>query len=146
MSVFYSSISSRIRTLLVTQKTLVLYFCIGASASLLDLGAFFFFYSVVEVPSPLATTYSVSLATAYAFFLNAFFNFKMTDHFFWRFLSYVTVSGIGLLISASLLLVFNVYFGLDGNIVKIITLPIIFLVQYFLNKKVTFQGRVTKEA
>lgn len=146
MTVSLSSISSRIRTLVVSQKTLVLYFCIGASASLIDLGAFFFFYSVIGVASPLATTYSVSIATIYAFLLNAFLNFKMTDRFLLRFLSYAMVSGVGLTISAFLLFVFNVSLGFDGNVIKIISLPLIFLVQYFLNKKITFQERIVKEA
>lgn len=121
-------------------RTLILYFFIGISASLIDVVTFFIFHSLFNVISTLATTYSVALATVYAFFLNAHFNFKQTDRFFLRLLSYSFVSGIGLVISAFMLWLFNVRLEFDGNLIKILSLPIVFMVQYVLNKKVTFQS------
>lgn len=125
----------------VQHRTLILYFFIGASASLIDLVAFFAFHTLLDVISTLATTYSVALATVYAFILNAHFNFKQTDRFFLRFLSYSFVSGVGLVISALMLWLFNVKMGLDGNFIKILSLPVVFVVQYLLNKRVTFQAK-----
>lgn len=125
----------------VQHRTLVLYFFIGASASLIDVATFFVFHSFFGVISTLATTYSVALATVYAFLLNAHFNFKQTDRFFLRLLSYSFVSAVGLFISAVLLWFFNVRLGFDGNMIKILSLPVVFVVQYLLNKKVTFQTK-----
>ncbi len=122
-------------------RTLILYFFIGASASLIDVVGFVVFHSVLEIISTLATTYSVALATVYAFLLNAFFNFKQTDRFLWRFLSYFFVSGVGLAFSALMLWLFNVVLGFDGNLIKILSLPLVFVLQYILNKKVTFQSK-----
>lgn len=125
----------------IQHKTLILYFCIGASASLLDVAVFFVFHTMFGVISTLATTYSVAIATVYAFVLNAHFNFKQTDHFLLRFFSYTFISGVGLFISALMLWVFNVRMGLDGILIKVLSLPIVFVVQYLLNKKVTFRSR-----
>lgn len=124
-----------------THRTLILYFFIGASASLIDVAAFFVFHTFWGIVSTLATTYSVVLATVYAFMLNAHFNFKQTDRLWLRFLSYSFVSGIGLAISALMLWIFNIKMGFDGNLIKILSLPVVFVVQYLLNKKVTFQAK-----
>lgn len=120
--------------------TLVTYFAIGSTAALVDLGVFFALYTLVGLASPVATTLSVASATVYAFLLNAYFNFKATDRLWLRFLSYALVSGAGLGVSILLLTVFNVALGFDGNLVKIASLPIIFLLQYWLNKRITFQS------
>ena len=134
-----SQIVSLLQQYLVQYRTVILYFIIGASASLIDLVGFYVGHTYFGLVSPLATTYSVILATVYAFLLNAFFNFKQTDRLFVRLLSYSLVSGIGLLISAFMLYILNVRMGFDGNLIKILSLPVVFVVQYLLNKRITFQ-------
>jgi len=133
--------AASVRQCFAQHRTLILYFFIGASASLIDLVGFFVFHSALGVISPLATTYSVVIATVYAFLLNAHFNFKQTDRLWLRLLSYSFVSGVGLVLSTLMLFVFNVKMGFDGNIIKILSLPVVFVVQYILNKKVTFQSK-----
>ncbi len=135
-----ASFATLIQQRFATHRTLILYFFIGVSASLIDVVGFYVFFSVLNISSPLATTGSVLIATVYAFLLNAHYNFKMTDSFWVRFASYAVVSGIGLVISAFSLWLFNVRMGFDGNMVKILSLPVIFLVQYLLNKRITFQS------
>ena len=134
-------ITQLIRDNCAKHRTLILYFFIGASASFIDVVTFFAFHTLLGIVSTLATTYSVALATIYAFLLNAHFNFKQTDRFWLRFLSYSFVSGIGLVISALMLWLLNVKMGFDGNLIKIVSLPVVFVVQYLLNKKVTFQSK-----
>lgn len=134
------SVSSFIREQYTKHRILILYFFIGASASLLDVAGFYLFHSQMGIISTLATTYSVAIATVYAFLLNSYFNFKKTDRLLIRLLSYTFVSGIGLIISAIMLFILNVKLGFDGNLIKILSLPIVFVVQYVLNKKVTFQS------
>jgi putative flippase GtrA len=136
-----TSFVSLIRQGFAAHRTLILYFFIGVSASLIDVVGFFAFHTLLGIISTLATTYSVVLATIYAFILNAHFNFKQTDRFLFRFLSYSFVSGVGLGISALMLWFFNMRMGFDGNLIKILSLPIVFVVQYLLNKKVTFQSK-----
>lgn len=136
-----ASINPLFQKTILAHRTLILYFFIGASASLIDLIGFFVFHSTLGIVSTLATTYSVAIATVYAFLLNAHFNFKQTDRILIRLLSYSVVSGIGLLISAGILFVFNVTMGFDGNLIKVLSLPVVFVVQYLLNKRVTFQSK-----
>jgi len=138
----FSVLIARLKETMASHKNLILYFFIGGSAVLIDVMFFFVFYTLFGTASPLATIYSVLLATVYAFLLNAHFNFKMTDRFWLRFLSYATVSGVGLILSVLMLEVFNVRLGFDGNLIKILSLPLVFVVQYALNKKITFQSFV----
>lgn len=127
------------RALFSRFRTVILYFCIGVSAALVDVGLYVFLFNALDIRAVLATTLSVSVATVYAFLLNAYFNFQKTDYLLGRLLSYGAVSGIGLIISAGFLYVFHDQYGYDGNLVKIASLPVIFVVQYILNKHITFQ-------
>ncbi len=129
----------KITPLFLQYRTIVLYFLIGGSAAILDMVGFYVGYSLFDLASPLATTISVSVATLYSFLLNSFINFKTVDRLGSRFVSFVIVSGIGMLISIASLWLLNVQLGWNGNIVKIGSLPVIFLVQYLLNKKITFR-------
>lgn len=120
-------------------RTLILYFCIGSSAALVDLVLFFVSHTWWHWSSPLSTSFSIAVATVYAFLLNSFFNFRVTDKFWLRLLSYSLVSGAGLIFSVLWLSVLNVQLGFDGNLCKILSLPIIFILQYWLNKRITFR-------
>lgn len=125
-------------------KVLIKYFFIGVSAAAIDVAIYAFLYNVGELSALVSTGVSVSFATVYAFTLNMFFNFKLKDKFLSRLAFYVIVSGVGLAISMSMLYIFTDVLNFNGNIVKIVSLPLIFVVQYILNKHFTF--RVTHVA
>ncbi|MEX0931756.1 MAG: FAD-dependent oxidoreductase [Candidatus Paceibacterota bacterium] len=129
------------KKLLYRHINLIRYFVIGASAALIDVLSFLFFFNVMSYSATLSTLISVPLATLYAFLMNIYFNFKTTDDLIRRFFSYVSVSGVGLLISALILYVFTDRLGLNGNIIKILTLPLIFILQYTLNKRFSFRDK-----
>ncbi len=76
--------------------------------------------------------------------MNIIFNFKVYDKLFFRFLSYSSVSGVGLLLSAGFLYFFHNKAGFDGNLVKVASLPVVFLTQYLLNKAISFRKSVKK--
>lgn len=115
-----------------------LYGFIGLSAVIVDYAVFFVSHNAFHWNTLVATAISVSVATVYAFFLNAYFNFRKTDQLFARFLSYFAVSGIGLLISVLILFIFSERIGFDPNIVKAISIPFIVALQYVLNVLVSF--------
>lgn len=117
---------------------LIRYFFIGISAAGLDLVIYFVLFNYINWNALVSTTISVSVATIYAFVLNAVYNFRVKGKVILRLLSYSFVSGVGLLISVALLYVFTDVYGYDGNLVKVLSLPVIFLVQYLLNKNITF--------
>lgn len=44
-----------------------------------------------------------------------------------------------MLFNMAFLYVFNVRLGYDGNVMKLLSLPFIFVIQYSINKAVTFR-------
>ena len=86
-----------------------------------------------------ANAVSVTLGITNNFFWNAFLNFKVTDNLIKRFLSFYMVGILGLLISSGML-----YFLIEKNHInvifsKIITIFVITVVQFLLNKLITFK-------
>lgn len=120
-------------------RTLVLYVLIGGSASLVDMIGFLTFFNLFALPAVASTMLSVSIATVYSFILNSRFNFKVSDRLQFRFLLFSLVSVSGLLLSAFALAIFHDQFGFDGNFVKILSLPAVFVLQFLLNKHITFK-------
>jgi protoporphyrinogen oxidase len=96
------------------------------------------FYKAFSMKAYIATSLSVTSATIYAFLVNIFLNYKTQDHFFRRFVAYASVSGIGLLVSAAILFVLVDLAGFNGFWIKIGSLPIIFILQYSLNRRYSF--------
>jgi putative flippase GtrA len=121
-------------------STLIKYFFIGISAAGIDVSIYIVLFNIFDLPALISTSISIAVATVYAFTLNKVYNFQVKGNTFLRLLSYSLVSGVGLLISLTLLYIFTEVKGYDGNLIKIISLPIIFVVQYVLNKKITFSS------
>ncbi len=132
--------------LLKKYKRVILYFIFGCTAASVDLAIYLILFNIVHIAAVISTIISISLATIVGFTLNALINFKVTDKLLLRFLSYASVSGVGMAISSAMLYIFHDLHGFDGNLIKIISLPIIFLVQYILNTVVSFRkARASKE-
>ena len=122
-------------------KQIMLYFFFGCTAASFDLGVYLVLFNAFGVDPVISTIISIAVATVVGFFLNAFINFKVDDRLFLRFLSYAAVSGVGMCISSGMLYVFVTLYGYDGNIVKIVSLPVIFAVQYLLNCATSFRKK-----
>lgn len=116
-----------------------LYFCIGVTAAGVDLAIFFSLNNAFNFPAELATIISSTCAVIYAFTLNAVYNFKIKTHLVRRFLSYFGVNVLGICISVGMIYYFARYGGHDENIIKVLSLPIIFIVQFTLNRAITFR-------
>jgi putative flippase GtrA len=125
--------------LLQKHKQVVIYFVFGSTAALVDLVVYLILYNIFNIEAVISTIISISLATIIGFVLNALINFKVEDKMLLRFASYSATSGIGMAISSSMLYVLHDLEGLDGNIIKIVSLPIVFVVQYFINSRVSFR-------
>ncbi len=115
-----------------------MYGFIGLSAVIVDYTVFYVLHNTLYWSAIIATAVSVSVATVYAFLLNAYFNFQQTNRLFVRFISYFAVSGIGLLISMLILFFFSEQNGFNSNIVKAASIPFIVALQYVLNVFVSF--------
>ena len=111
-------------------KQLFLYGIIGAFSSGIDAILFHFLVYRVNVYSIVANIFSVLVGILISFFLNLNFNFKVKDRVFVRFLSFFTV-----IIALGEKLYWNIF------ITKIGSIFIVAMVQFILNKLISFRTK-----
>ena len=134
---------------LFQKRQFLLYCVIGATCTCIDLGIF---SALVRtgVLKPLLTDtkihdyqvanlISYTCGTVCSFFLNAHFNFRMTDRMAQRLVSFLIVGLVGYLVSAGLLHVLVEHFELNTYLSKAATLVVVVLIQYNLNKLISFR-------
>lgn len=123
------------------QRQLLLYALIGALALVTDL-SIFTTLTLGAAWSPLAAhTVSVPVAAALSFGLNATLNFRQTDRLLARMASFAFVVTMGYGIGALVIWLIAGAFGGPGLLAKLMSLPLVFALQYRLNSRVTFQPR-----
>jgi protoporphyrinogen oxidase/putative flippase GtrA len=133
-------------TAITTHRTLIVYFFIGVSAAALDVLLYYLLVSMGGLPAFVATTVSIGTSTIYAFLLNAFFNFRTPDRLLRRFTSYALVSGAGLILSGTALYLLVDLLGFNALLMKLLTLPFVFVLQYVLNYRYSFNDLPSKKA
>lgn len=120
------------------RRTVILYGLIGITAVGVDVGFFVLFYNFFALSPIISTVLSVTIAMVYAFTLNAVYNFKVKDFIHERFASYALVSVLGM--GASVFIIkFLTMFEVDANLAKLVSLPPIVVLQYLINKGITFR-------
>lgn len=132
-----SPMIERLTALAVKHQTLLKYFVIGATASAIDVVLFLLLYNVVGTTPLVAHSISVPTSVLFSFIVNARHNFKTTDHTALRLLSFVIVCTIGYAAGFGVIELCRVQ-GLGANIGKIASLPVVFVLQYVLNSRITF--------
>ncbi|MEL6569013.1 MAG: GtrA family protein [Pseudomonadota bacterium] len=134
-------------------ETLVKYALIGGTASAIDVILFFVLFNFVfpdtvsflgmEMSKELAS-HSIAVPTSviFSFVVNARHNFKTEDHGLLRFISFCIVCTIGYAAGYGVIVAVQQFFAdpdLGGNIGKLASLPVVFIIQYVLNSKITFR-------
>ncbi|MEM9739350.1 MAG: GtrA family protein [Pseudomonadota bacterium] len=134
-------------------ETLVKYALIGGTASAIDVILFFVLFNFVfpdtvsflglEMSKELAS-HSIAVPTSvmFSFVVNARHNFKTEDHGFLRFISFCIVCTIGYAAGFGVIVAVQQAFAdpdLGGNFGKLASLPVVFIIQYVLNSKITFR-------
>lgn len=122
-------------------RQLIVYCIIGCSGATLD----FIFYVVLtraaEVHYQFANFLSVSVGIVNNFFLNCFFNFKTKDRICYRLASFYFVGMFGWALSACLLWLAVEIIGMNVAMSKLATIAIVTIVQFSLNKLITFKRK-----
>lgn len=126
-----------LRDKLTQHQQILKYFVIGASASALDVVLFFIVHNGFHASALVAQSISVPTSVIYSFSINARHNFHTNDHMSLRLFSFCIVALIGYLAGYAIIAA-GLAFALDANIGKILSLPVVFVIQYFLNSRVTF--------
>ena len=122
----------------VESKMLAYLFIGGISASI-DLGTFVFLYELVGLTAVISHSVSVPISAIFSFLCNAFFNFRKTDLLLFRSISFLTVVVLGYLLGVAIIIFVGDILQLDGTIGKLVSLPFVFLFQFYLNSKVSFR-------
>lgn len=128
----------QIRSLISSNRQLLLYACIGCTGVTIDFIAFLILTQYFLVPYLIANLAAVSLGITNNFFLNAFYNFKVKDRLINRFVRFYSIGLLGLLLSSGLLFLLVNTFSMHQVTAKSATVIIVALLQFYLNRTVTF--------
>ncbi len=121
-------------------KRVLMYLFFGSMAAIVDVGVYIILFNFFGFAALYANSVSQALAILCGFFLNGFITFKVSDKYKRRLLLFILVSLTGYLVTSVILYLFHDMLRFDGNLVKILSLPLIFVLQYTLNSLITFRS------
>ena len=121
------------------KSKMLAYFFIGGIAASIDLGVFVFLYELIGLTAVISHSVSVPASAIFSFLCNAFFNFRKTDLLLFRSISFLTVVAMGYLLGIVIIVLVGDTLQLGGTIGKLVSLPFVFLFQFYLNSKVSFR-------
>ena len=124
----------------------LLYCLIGATGASFDFLVYSGLIKTFATPIQIANAAGYLSGTILSFILNARFNFKTRDFVALRFVSFCGVGFLGWAASAVLLYLLVNRFGLDKYLSKLITIVVVVLVQYNLNRLLSFRKAEGKES
>jgi putative flippase GtrA len=85
-----------------------------------------------------ANIFGYFMGTCVSFILNRKLTFQVSDQILKRFVTFFGVAVIGFLVSGLMLWLLIDIFKFNQGVAKFIVLPLVLIVQYFLNRRVTF--------
>jgi putative flippase GtrA len=128
-----------ITSLYSNYRNLILYAVIGSFSAGMDFLVFTVLTSAFGVFYILANIVSVSVGIFTSFFLNRKYNFRVKDKVFKRFVFFIAIGLTGLCLSSALLYFFIDFMGIAKIQSKLFSIVLVVLMQYFLNKYITFK-------
>lgn len=120
-------------------RQFILYCIIGASGVTLDFLVYSLLLRTAVLDYQAANAVGYSSGTLLSFFLNARFNFKTRDWVTLRLFSFCAVALLGWAVSAGTLYLLVARLGLDKYIAKLATLVVVVILQYNLNRLISFR-------
>ena len=120
-------------------RELIVYCMIGCTGATLDFVIYALLTHCLGWHYQLANVLSVSFGIVNNFFLNRHFNFKIKDRMGVRLLIFYFVGMFGWAMSATLLWLFIERMGLNTLVAKLGTIIFVTVVQFCLNKFITFK-------
>jgi putative flippase GtrA len=121
-----------------TLRQLVRYTLIGGSGVALDLVVFLLLHNLAGMNEQVANALSTTLGIANNFVLNALFTFERRDRIVVRFLRFYAVGLTGIALTDLLFLAFTDGLGINADLVKAGSLPLVLALQFVLNRKWSF--------
>lgn len=87
-----------------------------------------------------ANAFGYLAGTLMSFALNRIFTFGMRDRVWQRLMMFLAIASVGFGASALLLWLLVTYAHLDARIAKLVTLPMVVVLQFTLNRRLTFNA------
>lgn len=122
-------------------SSFVKYALVGVVGLVVDMGLFYVFYEILHINYIVSNLISSSLAVVNNFILNSIFTFKVKNKLFYRFISFFSIALAGMALSSGMLAVMIDGMHLNSMVSKAISVFFVALIQYFVNKKLTFSER-----
>ena len=122
-------------------RNLILYGIIGCFCAALDCCIYTLLCHYEVIPYLWANVISTHVGIFTSFFLNRSYNFKVKDKVPQRFLSFYAVGLAGLGLSSIMLWLMVDKGGLNELVCKLITIVVVALLQFLLNKYITFKTK-----
>ena len=122
-------------------SSFVRYGIVGAFGLFVDMGFFYLFYEVLGINYIVSNISSSSLAVIHNFLWNSFFTFKVKDMLWMRFVSFYLVALVGMALSSGMLAVMIDMIHMNAMVAKLISVLVVAIIQYFVNKKLTFRKK-----
>lgn len=126
-------------------RQFVLYCVFGGLGVLSDYLAFLASLAL-GAPVYVANIIGYAVGTFVSFFLNRRLNFKVLDKVGRRLATFLGVAAIGLLTSTVLLWLLVEVLTVDPAIAKLLTLPVVVVLQFSLNRLITFRQQPAIDA
>ena len=114
------------------------YGIVGIFGLVVDMGIFYLLHEVLGVNYIVSNIISSSLAVIHNFLMNSFFTFKVKDKFLRRFVSFYLIALVGMALSSGFLVVMIDGLKMDSMLAKMVSVLVVAVIQYFLNKRLTF--------
>ncbi len=128
-----------VRELYFRFRNLILYGIIGSLCAALDFCVYTALCYFDIMPFLLANIISIHVGILTSFMLNRSINFKVKDKTTLRFLSFYAVGLTGLGISELMLYLMVTLGGMNELISKLFSIIVVALIQFLLNKFITFR-------
>jgi len=129
----------RVKKLILKKKQFILYSIIGFSGAFIDFVVFIVLIKVFSLNTIIANAISISLGITNNFILNSIFNFKVKDKLKQRFIKFYLIGLFGFFISSLIIYILKEVLGVDPIISKLCSIVIVVILQYSLNKRITFK-------
>lgn len=127
------------KNFLLQRKHFLLYCVIGFSGVGLDFGIYSLLIKFKLLDYQAANAVGYASGTVLSFILNAKYNFRVADKIALRLVSFLGVALLGWLASAALLNLLIGHYGCDKYLSKFATLVVVVLLQYNLNRLLSFR-------
>jgi len=134
------SIKKRVSFLFQKHRNFILYGVIGVTGVTIDYIIFTILTEGLAWEILVANLISVTIGIINNFVLNTLFNFNKKDRIFLRFVSFFSVGLFGLGLSSGILKLFTDVFDFNPLLIKFLSIIIVVITQYFLNKNISFKN------